>query len=89
MIMAVLRIVQVIDGLIPPINWPDWVSAPFDYFSDGVAGGSISLNAAFAYIHPSVYDLLFLMLALKAAERFIRRVRALVSTATGGGGVAS
>jgi hypothetical protein len=86
LITAVLGLVGFIDSLIPPVAWPDWLDAPADFFTAGGIGG-LNLSGLFVFVHPIVYDIALLMLSLLAIERIVRRIRALVSTATGGGGV--
>lgn len=85
---AIVLCVDGLDALIPSVPWPSWLDLPVDYFSSHVAAGSVSLNGLFAYIHPTTIDLMVLMIGLRSTERVVRRVRALMSTATGGGGVA-
>ena len=84
----ILAAVEFIDSLIPPIPWPSWLSAPAEFFANGGVGG-VNLAGVFVFVHPVVYDLMLLVLTLLAAERFVRRLRAMLSTATGGGGVSS
>jgi len=86
-VRGLLAFVKGLDALIPPIDWPEWLSMPIDYFQDNFNAGAINLNALFVWIHPLSIDVMALMVAMKATERLVRRMRALASTATGGGGV--
>jgi len=84
-IKAIVAVVRAIEALVPSVSWPSWLSAPSDWMAS--VGSSVNLNAVFAYIHPYTVDMVLLTFTLASVERIVRRIRAMVSTATGGGGV--
>lgn len=86
LIRGLLLAVSAVDALIPPIAWPSFMSAPIDWMQAHLATGSASLNAVFAYVHPVTVDIAVLTVTWRALERLVMRARALLSTATGGGG---
>lgn len=87
LIRGLMVVIRAVESLVPAVPWPDWLDAPADWMAS--VSSSINLNAVFAYIHPVTLDITLLTLTLRSVERIVRRVRALFSTATGGGGISA
>jgi len=90
-INALLAIGDALSGLLPNIDWPDWLFIPGDWLQSASGVGvdsalaGVTLTGAFVWVHPDVYSMAIFRYAIVGAVLVIAKIARLLSLATGGG----
>lgn len=76
---------NLLDSIIPPIPWPDWLRAPADFMVSWAQSDKVNMTGIFMFVHPLQFDVLALALTLRVVGRIVHKTKEAVSIATGGG----